>query len=299
MRTTLPTMLIVAASTAQADPKIVTDIAPVASIASQIMGDIGTLDTLLPPGADPHDFALRPSDAQALTEADALFWVGEGLTPWLEGPVANLVADTASVELMETSGWLKLDVRTLIEDHHGHDDHDDHDDHAGHDHEGTDPHGWYSPAVAVAWANTITQKLSEIDANNAAQYADNQRVFENSISELTNEMRATLSDMPPILWAHDGYQYLEKELGLTAFDLLSSYDGEQPGPATLRDIRDRMAGTPEVCIVLDQTISDAMGRTLSEGLENKVVRINTLTTDTYQDMMRQLSADLSQCKIDS
>jgi len=51
-------------------PRVMTDIAPIHSLTAQVMGDLGTPDLLLPPGADPHDFALRPSDAAALGNAD-------------------------------------------------------------------------------------------------------------------------------------------------------------------------------------------------------------------------------------
>uniref|UniRef100_A0AAN0M8D8 High-affinity zinc uptake system protein ZnuA n=1 Tax=Yoonia rhodophyticola TaxID=3137370 RepID=A0AAN0M8D8_9RHOB len=70
-----------------------TDIAPIHSLVAQVMGDLGSPDLLLPPGADPHDFALRPSDADKLANSDLIIWVGPELTPWLEDPLNALCPD--------------------------------------------------------------------------------------------------------------------------------------------------------------------------------------------------------------
>ena len=97
---------------AQAEvPRVVTDIAPIHSLTAQVMGDLGTPDLLLPPGADPHDFALRPSDAEALTQADLVIWVGEGLTPWLEDPLETLAPQATRLELLAAPGWSALAAR--------------------------------------------------------------------------------------------------------------------------------------------------------------------------------------------
>ena len=113
-------------------PNVMTDIAPIHSLTAQVMGDLGTPDLLLPPGADPHDFALRPSDAAALDDADLVIWVGEALTPWLESPLETLAPDATKISLLETDGWNVLEFRDLemigADDDHDHD-HDDHDDH--------------------------------------------------------------------------------------------------------------------------------------------------------------------------
>ena len=47
-------------------PKVATDILPVHGLVSRVMQGVGTPDLILPPGADPHGYALRPSEASAL-----------------------------------------------------------------------------------------------------------------------------------------------------------------------------------------------------------------------------------------
>lgn len=128
-------------------PQVVTDIAPVHALAAQVMDGVGAPELLVRPGQSPHSYALRPSQARALQEADLVVWVGEGLSPWLEKPLAALAGDGRMLELMEAEGTVKLSYRgaddILAAAEAGHDDHDDHadhdhDDHADHGDEGHD-----------------------------------------------------------------------------------------------------------------------------------------------------------------
>ncbi|MDP5220461.1 zinc ABC transporter substrate-binding protein [Ruegeria sp. 2205SS24-7] len=133
--------------TAMADvPNVAVDIAPVHSLVARVMDGVGTPDLIIPPGASPHEYNLRPSEAAALQEANLVFWLGEDLTPWMEGAVETLADGATVTTLLESDGTVLLDFRegALFEAHdhdhgddeHGHDDHDDHDAHAediGHD----------------------------------------------------------------------------------------------------------------------------------------------------------------------
>ena len=96
---------------AAAGPRVVADIAPVHSLVSLVMEGVGEPDLLLPPGASPHGYALRPSDARALDRAELVFWVGPLLTPWLEETLASLAGDAVLIELGGAPGVVRLPVR--------------------------------------------------------------------------------------------------------------------------------------------------------------------------------------------
>ncbi|WP_299733019.1 zinc ABC transporter substrate-binding protein [uncultured Tateyamaria sp.] len=140
---------VVGAGAAADVPRVAVDIAPVHSIVAAVMGDLGKPALIVPPGASPHDHALRPSEAAALDSADLVVWMGHGLAPWLEGPVDGLAGDAVVLELLDHPSTQLLEVREgatfAPHDHdHGeaHDDHaeghedpaDDHDDHGHEDH---------------------------------------------------------------------------------------------------------------------------------------------------------------------
>jgi zinc transport system substrate-binding protein len=115
-------------------PRVATDIAPVHSLVAQIMQGLGEPSLIVQPGASPHGYSMRPSEARALDQADLVIWVGEALTPWLEGPIATLGENADKIELMSVEGTILYDYREGAtfghHDHdHGADDHAEHDDH--------------------------------------------------------------------------------------------------------------------------------------------------------------------------
>ncbi|WP_170331971.1 zinc ABC transporter substrate-binding protein [Ruegeria arenilitoris] len=130
--------------TAMADvPNVAVDIAPVHSLVARVMEGVGTPDLIVPPGASPHEYNLRPSEASALQEANLVFWIGEDLTPWMEGAIDTLADGATVTTLLESDGTVLLDFRegALFEAHdhgeeddHGHDEHAEDKGHDDHDH---------------------------------------------------------------------------------------------------------------------------------------------------------------------
>ena len=148
--------LLTSFSSANAETKVVASIKPIHSLASYLMDGIGKPDLIVDGYASPHGFALKPSHAKMLQEADIVFWVGEDLENFLEKPLGSIAKKAEKIELLEIKGLTKLKFRerNIFEEHddHGHDDHakkeDDHDDHDkeghkedDHDKEGHDEHG--------------------------------------------------------------------------------------------------------------------------------------------------------------
>jgi zinc transport system substrate-binding protein len=147
-RTLLPLSLATAlmGGTALAEvPRVAADIAPVHSLVARVMDGVGTPDLIVQSGASPHEYSLRPSEAEALQEADLVFWVSPDLTPWLADAIETLAADASVTELLEADGTIQLEIRegALFEAHeHGDDEHEgeEHADHAHDEHEGHADH---------------------------------------------------------------------------------------------------------------------------------------------------------------
>jgi zinc transport system substrate-binding protein len=136
-------------------PRVVTDILPVQALVAKVMQGVGEPQQLLPANQSPHSYALRPSEARALQNADLVVWIGAELSPALDEAIDSLVGDGEAFSLLHLNGTNELSYRedeaflkiALGDDDGHHDDHahaahDDHDDHA-HDekHEDHDDHG--------------------------------------------------------------------------------------------------------------------------------------------------------------
>ena len=124
---------------AHADIKVVASIKPIHSLASYLMNGVTKPDLIVDGYASPHGFAMKPSHAKMLQNADLIFWVGEDLENFLEKPLGSIAKKAEKIELMQVKGLqiLKFRERNIFDDHddHGHDDHGKKDDHDDHDHD--------------------------------------------------------------------------------------------------------------------------------------------------------------------
>ena len=77
-------------SPANAETKVVVSIKPIHSLASYLMDGIGKPGLIVDGYASPHGFALKPSHAKMLQEANIVFWVGEDLENFLEKPLGSI-----------------------------------------------------------------------------------------------------------------------------------------------------------------------------------------------------------------
>lgn len=295
-RTTVAALVFAQASAVAAEvPVVVTDFVPTNEIVGRVMQGVGTALPLLLPNDTPHDFAMRPSHAQLLTDADIVIWVGSALTPWLAEPIETLAADAVSVPLLETEGWEKLAMRAG-HDHghdHGHDDHDDH------DKENYDPHAWLNPDIAAVWALNIAETLSEADPSNAATYQTNANQFWADVALLGQEIESSLAELDgsKILLPHDSLQYFEARFGFRTAGAVADGDAADPGPAHLRELREKIEAGEITCVLGDVETNPGTLTLLTEGTDAKtgMLDLTDRTSVGYVAMMQSIVATLRDC----
>ncbi|MBW4983710.1 zinc ABC transporter substrate-binding protein [Mameliella sp. CS4] len=273
-------------------PRVVTDIGPVESLVATVLGDLGTPERLLPPGASPHHMALRPSQGRALSEADVVVWIGPDMTPQLQEQIDALAGSARSLALAEAPGTHLLPSRDTGLFPHEHDEHDEHGDghdvqddaHNAHDgHAVHDPHVWLSPENATLWLPLIAKALSEADPENAATYAANAEAGTRAIAEAVDQARSALAPVKdrPLALAHDAYQYYEEFFGLSVIGAISDADANTPGPARLAALRDGLAEQGAACILTEITTDPRLIEAVkASGLPS--VQLDPLGTDLPQ-----------------
>ena len=296
-------------------PKGTVDIAPVHSLVSSIMEGVGKPDLIMPAGASPHEYQLKPSNAKSLEDADVVFWIGEDLTPWLENGLESLAKDASITSLLGVDGIELLSFRegALFEahdhgDHDDHDDHgkkkhDDHDDHEGHAHGEHDPHAWLSPKIAKVWLNSIAAKLSEVDPDNAATYFSNAKSARDNIDALVSEVNSILDPIreKKFVVFHDAYQYFEKDFGISASGAISLGDASDPSPARLAEIRKRVVDEAVECVLAEPQYKQGLVKAVVEGTNANTAVIDPLGVkletgpSLYENLIRNLATNLAKC----
>ncbi len=122
-------------SLAAGDVRVLASIKPLQLIATDIVGDAGSVELLLKPGASPHHYSMKPSDIRKLVDSKLVIWVGPELEQFLEKSLRNRNGAALAMVTEGEAGH--------HEEHDEHDEHASHDKHESHDehHEEHDEHG--------------------------------------------------------------------------------------------------------------------------------------------------------------
>ncbi|EKE44572.1 hypothetical protein OCGS_1410 [Oceaniovalibus guishaninsula JLT2003] len=279
------------AGIARADvPRVATDIAPIRSLAATVMDGLGDPSQIVRPGASPHGYAMRPSEASALQDADIVFWIGPELTPWLGDVIGTLAPGAALVPLLDLPDTNAVPFRTG-------------DGFGGHDHPGRDPHAWLDPENGKAWLTAIAAELARLDPPNADAYAANARQGIARIEQAETDIAATLAaakDMRFVVF-HDAYRYFEDRFGLAASGAIALGDAASPGPARIERIRDAIADLGVACVFSEPQFNPALVRTVTEGTGARPAVLDPLGTGIapgpafYPALLRELADGLAAC----
>lgn len=289
-------------------PAVVTDIAVVQSLAQAVLGDLGQVAVLVPPGASAHSYQMRPSDAVALQRADLVFWVGEALSPWLGRVVAGAGLKGKTVELLDAPGTFLRAFGAEGEHEHDHDATAPVDTtvpaETGHNHEGLDPHAWLDPANARVWLGIIATELGAADPANAATLSANAAAADRAIAALDAELAEILAQLAgrPFVVFHDAYGYFADHYGLSVAGALNLGDASAPGAAHLTELRADLTAGGVVC-AFPEAGHDASQ--LATMLEGTAVRAGAPLDPTgslltsgpglYAALMHDLASRLADC----
>jgi len=293
------------ATPAEADVEIATTITPIHSLVSMVTEGIAEPSLIIKPGASPHGYAMKPSEAQALDGADIVFWVGRPLEFWMEKAINTLAADAEVVELGAVEGVVRHGIRGGGvwggHDDHGHEEHAHNEDAHGAD--SYDPHLWLDPDNAVLWVQVIATELSSLDPENAGTYQANASATETRLTEMTSAIQKdleTIGTIPYIVF-HDAYQYFERYFGLNAVGAISLSDADRPSAARLSEIQHRIEESGAKCAFAEPQFEPKLLDTVIEGQPVMKGTLDPLGADIepsaelYPILMTRLAASLKDC----
>ena len=290
--------------------EVLTTIKPLGFIAAAITDGVSEPKVLLPTGASPHDFSLRPSDIRSINSADLVVWVGPELEGFMAKPLAN---HPHALALTQVEGMPLFNYATQdSHDSHNHDDHDhathehgDHDEgHEGHHHEGVDPHIWLGPTQAKVIAKAIASELGKLDPANQARYDANLAAFDTKVDAkdkvIAGQMKAV--NEKGYFVFHEAYGYWERHYGMSSKGHFTVSPERRPGAKTLVDIRKALEEKQASCIYAEPQFSPAVIESVARNTGAKVLLLDEvgeqvpLGPDGYPQFMQQLADAFAQCR---
>ena len=284
-----------------AEVKVVASIKPIHSLASYLMDGIGKPNLIVDGYASPHGFAMKPSHAKMLQEADIIFWVGEDLENFLVKPLSSIAKKAEKIELIEIKGLnvLKFRERNIF-DEHDHDDHG-HDDHDGHAHGEFDPHIWLDPINAKAMLNEMAEHLIENDPKNEAKYKSNLAKALQEIDKLTIDVMTDLSNSVSSIVFHDAYQYFEERFNVKVLGAFTVNTDVMPGAEQLAEIREIIEHDKVACVFSEPQFNPDIINAVAKDMKIKTGVLDPLGAtldpgkDLYFNLIRNMSASFKGC----
>ncbi len=291
-----------AAPHAWADPPpVVVSIKPIHSLVGSVMEGLGRPTLLVKESADPHTYALKPSEAQALDAARLIVWAGPGVETFLDKSLKALAQKARIVQLDNEKELKLLRAREggpweSQDQAHGHA--------KKHAHHETDAHLWLDPDNAMGIVRVAVRELSRLDQANAARYGANGERAIAALKSLDGELRAKLAPIKGkrFIVLHDSIQYFEKRYGLAAAGSITLSPEHPPSARRLYDVRARIVKDRVVCVFGEPQLPDRLVKTAAEGTPARTGVIDTdggagvpEGKDAYFTMMRNLAASLTNC----
>lgn len=222
---------------------------PLQYVVEHVGGDLVAVSSLTPPGAEPHDVELSPSQVRAVGEADVVVYLSG-----FQAAVDDAVAARTPEHLVDAART------TAVAEHLGEAD--------GHDHEGGDPHFWLDPTLLAALAPDVAAALAQADPAHADAYTAGAEALLRDLTALDEELATGLADCDQsvIVTAHTAFGYLTERYGLEQVGLSGLDPEAEPSPARLREIRDVVAASGVTTVFTEALVSPKVAETLAADL---------------------------------
>lgn len=284
---------------AHAEVQVLTSIKPLQLIAAAVQDGAGKPDVLLPPGASPHHYALRPSDIRRVRDAQLMYWVGPELESFLPRVMAQRKQPSVAIQ---TLAGLKLQHFDEPDEHEEHDHRaDEHD----HDHQpgSLDVHLWLNPVNAQVIAARMAADLSAADPANAERYQANLAAFSERLKTLDARLKTRLiaAEGKPYFVFHEAYNYFENAYGLEHAGVFSVLGEVQPGAKHVDAMRERLQKAGPACVFSEPPFVPRLAKTLTADLPVNLAVLDPMGAELsasatgYETLMDNLANDLTQC----
>lgn len=211
------------AATTHGQPHVVATIPPLGAILEEVIQGRMRVDVLLPPGASPHTYEPRPSDALAASTATAFFWIDPTLDGWataLPTPhpvrVLPLVPDSM---LRPAYGTHVVAARPAAAPHRS----------------AVDPHFWLDPSIVRALLPALVDTLAALDPPAADAYRRAGAAFARRLADLDGDVARLLAPVAGrrVVLLHASAQYMLARYGIVVVGVIEPAPGKEPSPRDL------------------------------------------------------------------
>ncbi len=263
-------------SAADGKIRVTAGLPPVAHIAKKIAGERLSVQTMLPEGKSPHDYAPGPRDVR--NASGAKLFLSTGL-PF----EVRAVKPLQSVKIVDvTKNAAKIPFGGDHE--HGPGCIHDHDDHTGHHHEAMDPHIWLDFDNISKMAKIITAEFSAVDPAGKAVFEKNCKALLAEIDSADAYIKTKLAPYKNreffVYHAAFGYFAHRYHLKQTAIEL----GGREIAPARLAEVIRKARNSNTRVIFVQPQFNPASSKALADAIGGKVSPLDPLAGNVVENL---------------
>lgn len=252
-----------------------------ADLAQNVAGSRLKVETLMPLGADPHEYEPTPQDLAKISNSSLLIVNGGGIEYWLQKSLQN--AGGQHLVITASQGLKSRPVPG-----------------GSSTGEPVDPHFWLDPNLAIHYVDTIRDGLIQVDPAGASTYRQNADRYTASLKSLDAWIRTQVETIPParrlLVTNHEALGYYADRYGFRIVGTVIPSVSTEAAPSA-RQLADlitaiRQTGTP--AIFLEKGSNPQLADQIAQETGVKVVNdlyLETLTppggpAPNYLSMMR-------------
>ena len=167
-----------------------------------------SVEMLLKPGSETHDFEPTPQDIINIQNSDIFIYVGGESDEWIDNVLKDINTDkTKIIKLMDVVDLYEEEITEGMEAD-------------GEDEEEIeyDEHIWTSPKNAIKIINIIKEEIKNIDKENADVYEKNADSYINKLTDIDNQIREVVNNAKRkemVFGDRFPLRYFTEEYGLT------------------------------------------------------------------------------------
>ena len=232
---------------------VVASFYPLAFAAEQVGGEAVSVENLTPPGAEPHDLEVSPSDVSEIKSAELVLLLGHGFQPQLEdaagsGPDVVALLDTPALDL----------------------------------HPDGDPHVWLDPIRYMKIVDRIGVVLRRAAAVS--------RLLAR-LRKLDKDYRRGLADCArrDIVTSHEAFAYLAERYGLNQIAVTGLNPEAEPTPQALQQTVDVVRASDATTVYFERRVSPRLAETVARETGTKTAVLDPI--EGLTDTERKQGAD--------
>lgn len=207
----------------------------------EVGGEAVAVEQLLQPNSDPHDYEPRPSDVQAVAEADVIYASGDDLDEWIGEVAADSGTDAEVVDLGAVTPIRLPD----------------------------DPHWWHDPRNAEAAVAEVERTLAQVDPSQEKKFAANAAAYEKELKALDSGIAACIDSVPAgerkLVTDHDAFDYFANRYGIEVVGAVipSQTTQAQPSAQELSELADTIEAENVKAIFPESSLSSKVAEAVA------------------------------------